>query len=345
MRSLTTNPLLGADGHLPAASPAVDAETCSGAPTDDFDGDPRPRGLWCDVGADEAAFAGSYTLTIVKEGSGKGTVTSQPSGISCGSACLQLYPANTLVVLTASPDAGSRFAGWSGDADCSDGQVTMNGDKNCVATFELANFTLTVSRTGSGSGTVTSVPQGISCGTTCIAAFLFDTSVRLVATPDAGSSFAGWSGDCSGNSPSLLLLINRNLGCAARFEQQVVAEWWLPVVAKLAGVGGSYFYSDVVVLNVGDGVAEVGVTYYPAGGGVVEVEHFAEIGVGRQRLFEDIVGMLGKVGTKGVLRVRGTRPLLVFSRTYNKLAEGNALGLSAGTTFGQYVEAYRFAEA
>lgn len=44
-----------ADHHLRAGSPAIDAGTCSGAPADDFDGNPRPAGATCDIGADEFA--------------------------------------------------------------------------------------------------------------------------------------------------------------------------------------------------------------------------------------------------------------------------------------------------
>ncbi len=58
---------------------------------------------------------------------------------------------------------------------------------------------LTVSKTGSGSGTVTSAPAGIDCGTTCSYAFVKNAVVTLTATPTEGSAFTGWSGaGCSG---------------------------------------------------------------------------------------------------------------------------------------------------
>ena len=56
---------------------------------------------------------------------------------------------------------------------------------------------LTVNNTGSGSGTVTSTPSGIDCGSTCSAPFDVGTTVTLSATPAPGSRFAGWSGDCT----------------------------------------------------------------------------------------------------------------------------------------------------
>ena len=61
---------------------------------------------------------------------------------------------------------------------------------------------LTVSKSGTGSGTVTSTPPGISCGQTCKAYFTSGTSVTLTASADAGSTFTGWSGGgCSGTGP------------------------------------------------------------------------------------------------------------------------------------------------
>lgn len=58
--------------------------------------------------------------------------------------------------------------------------------------------TLSVSRQGSGTGAVSSSPAGIDCGAVCSAAFSDDVLVQLAATPDAGSTFTGWSGACTG---------------------------------------------------------------------------------------------------------------------------------------------------
>jgi hypothetical protein len=62
----------------------------------------------------------------------------------------------------------------------------------------LAQHVLTVIvRSGSGTGVVTSDPAGIRCGTDCSEPYAASTSVRLFATPSAGSVFDGWS-SCAG---------------------------------------------------------------------------------------------------------------------------------------------------
>lgn len=80
-------------------------------------------------------LGGPRTLTIAKSGSGIGTVTSSPDGISCGTSCQARYPINTVVTLTAAAAGGSTFSGWSGDPGCSSGVVTMSVNLNCTATF------------------------------------------------------------------------------------------------------------------------------------------------------------------------------------------------------------------
>jgi CSLREA domain-containing protein len=102
---------------------------------------PQPSGGNCDVGAYETQF---FTLTVNGAGTGNGTVAA--TGISCTSTagvtsgdCSEgNIVEGTMVTLTATPASGSTFAGWSGDPDCSDGSVTMNADKTCTATFNLA---------------------------------------------------------------------------------------------------------------------------------------------------------------------------------------------------------------
>ena len=78
-----------------------------------------------------------FTLSISKAGTGSGTVSSSPAGINCGTECSRAFSPGTSVTLTATASAGSTFAGWSGDADCADGQLTMDANKNCIATFNL----------------------------------------------------------------------------------------------------------------------------------------------------------------------------------------------------------------
>lgn len=77
----------------------------------------------------------SFALTVTTTGSG--TVTSSPAGIDCAADCAEFYNSGTVVTLTATPAAGSVFAGFGGHPDCSDGSVTMDSDKACTATFNL----------------------------------------------------------------------------------------------------------------------------------------------------------------------------------------------------------------
>ena len=83
---------------------------------------------------------GARTLTVVRAGTGAGRVSSAPLGVDCGLDCVGTFQDGQVVALTAQPDSGSFFAGWSGDGDCSDGQVTMNVDVSCVATFTSQRF-------------------------------------------------------------------------------------------------------------------------------------------------------------------------------------------------------------
>jgi hypothetical protein len=139
------------------------------------------------------------TAGVVRTGSGSGTVTSTPGGIDCGSTCTHSYDVGAPVTLTATPAAGSTFGGWSGA--CAGTGVcflTMDKARSVVATFTGTPQTLSVTRSGSGSGTVASSPAGLNCGATCSTDFDYGTSVTLTATAATGSTFSGWSGDCSG---------------------------------------------------------------------------------------------------------------------------------------------------
>jgi hypothetical protein len=63
-----------------------------------------------------------------------GRVSSDPAGINCGGDCTEIYLRDTIVTLTAYPGLKSYFVGWSGDCDAN-GQVTLDANKTCIATF------------------------------------------------------------------------------------------------------------------------------------------------------------------------------------------------------------------
>jgi hypothetical protein len=143
----------------------------------------------------------NFALTVTKAGTGTGTVTSSPAGISCGTTCSASFASGTVVNLTAAAGTGSTFAGWSGACTgTSTCAVTMTAAKAVTATFNTTatTFALTVTKAGTGTGTVTSSPAGISCGATCSASFPSGTVVTLTAAAGTGSTFASWSGACTG---------------------------------------------------------------------------------------------------------------------------------------------------
>ena len=70
----------------------------------------------------------------------------------------------------------------------------------------IAPATFTLSAGVSGSGTVTSTPSGISCGSTCSASFANGAQVTLNETPASGWVFSGWSGACSGTGSCVVTM-------------------------------------------------------------------------------------------------------------------------------------------
>jgi len=157
------------------------------------------------------------TLTVLTTGSGSGTVTDDAAQLTCPGTCMADYPTGTAVTLTAQADSGSVFGGWSGGGCSGTGtgtgtcQVTMNTATAVAAEFVPAPlYTLTVARNGAGSGTVSG--NGISCGKTCSTFYNSGTHVSLTAKPATGSSFSGWSGDCTGTKAcSLTMSASRHI--------------------------------------------------------------------------------------------------------------------------------------
>ncbi len=176
--------------------------------------------------ADIAAYIGSptvtqsFTLTVSKTGTGSGTITSAPAGISCGSTCNFDFSSGTIVSLTASAAAGSVFAGWNSPPICSNTgscNVGINANVTLTPIFTALSTqaivfgaapslviggNATVSATGGGSGnpviftsltgTICTVSgttvHGVAAGTCTIAANQSGNST-FSAAPQTTQSF------------------------------------------------------------------------------------------------------------------------------------------------------------
>ncbi len=182
-------------------------------------------------------------LTVAKSGSGSGTVTSSDGKIACGSICGTSFNAGTTVTLNAAAAGGSTFGGWSGGGCGGTGScvVTMNAAMTVTANFlqaaAPAQLTLTVSKSGTGGGTVTSTPAGITCGSTCSASFNPGATVTLNAAAAGGSTFGGWSGGGCGGTGSCAVTMNAATTVTATFSASGPAPAYTQAVTGDGPVG------------------------------------------------------------------------------------------------------------
>jgi hypothetical protein len=90
------------------------------------------------------------------------------------------------------------------------GTITIAGKTFTVTQSGSSQFTLSINKSGAGTGTVTNNPAGT--------AFNAGTVINLTATPDASSTFAGWSGGCTGISPTCSVTMKTNTSVTAAFN-------------------------------------------------------------------------------------------------------------------------------
>ena len=85
--------------------------------------------------------AGNPALTLTFTGNGSGTVSSNPSGLSCSSPlpCVtQAFAVSTPLTLTATPAAGSTFGSWSGcDSQGTTNPCTLNLTRNTTVSVSF----------------------------------------------------------------------------------------------------------------------------------------------------------------------------------------------------------------
>lgn len=138
------------------------------------------------------AFEESYTLTLNVVG--EGSVTKSPD--------YSAYPLGDEVTLTAVPNPGANFIGWSGDILSSNPaeSIHMHGDRTVTATFS-AGWDVQVN--SYDNLTVTKSPEQVYYST--------GAEVSLAAAPDAFSEFLGWVGDVQSTDNPLSITVSGNM--------------------------------------------------------------------------------------------------------------------------------------
>jgi endoglucanase len=111
------------------------------------------------------------------------------------------------------------------------------------------SYTLTVAKSGSGAGTVTSSVGGINCGSTCSASYASGTTVTLFASPASGSTFGGWSGACTGTG-SCVVGMTAARAVTATFNGSTGGTSYTLNVTK-SGTGGGTVTSSTGGINCG----------------------------------------------------------------------------------------------
>ena len=133
-------------------------------------------------------------------------------------------------------------------------------------TFGTASHLLSVSRTGTGTGTVFSSPGGISCGSACSASYASGTSVTLTASPSSGSTFGGWSGACTGTgtctvsmSAARSVAATFNVSISSAALSTMVTRYYNAILRRAPDAGGLNYWQDEAlrIVALGGNVNEV----------------------------------------------------------------------------------------
>ena len=131
-----------------------------------------------------------------------------------------------MVKLTAVPDTGYYFTGWSGDVTGTDNpiDVTVGSEKEITATFEILVLDLEVIVKGEGQ-----VSQAIVEGTgaenenrSTVTQYEYGTIVELTPTPSDGMAFISWSGDYLGEEDPLQLTMTESTSIQANFDYELL---------------------------------------------------------------------------------------------------------------------------
>jgi hypothetical protein len=150
-----------------------------------------------------------------------------------------------------------------------DGRILVavgDGGKIMVSSPALVGeVKLVIEKDGNGTGTVTSSPSKINCGSACSANFTTNSVVTLTATPDPFSTFTGWSGGgCSGTGPCVVTMDSEKNVAASFIKSAVTGKITTEVNGQTAGVGNANIFV-VKLSTTTDGNGNFTLTNLPSG--------------------------------------------------------------------------------
>ena len=213
-----------------------------------------------------------YTLTVTS--STTGTITG--TGIDCGGTghteCSEQIYSGDSITLTAAPESGYKFTGWT-DATCKPSgtgtcTVTMTANKTVTAKFAaLKKYTLKVikTKTGTVAGTDETGGTVINCGvsgTDCSDLNYEGTAkvVNLTATPKTGYKFIGWSDKSCTGTGTCTVTLSTNKTITPKFA--ALKKYTLKVKVQTGGSVIDHNESGAVVINCGGTNKDCSETYY-----------------------------------------------------------------------------------
>lgn len=166
-----------------------------------------------------------YTLTLSASPVAGGTVAKSPNQLS--------YNSGTMVTATATPNAGYTFVNWTEGALIASTNAAytflLNSNRVLVANFLINGYTLTTSTFPLTGGTVVKNPSQASYNS--------GSSVILTATANPGYTFTSWSGDATGSTNPVTILMNSNKTVTANFT--LVPSVILGTTANFGAFGGN----------------------------------------------------------------------------------------------------------
>ncbi len=248
-----------------------------------------------------------YTLVVNVNGSG--SVAKAPDSTN--------YLSGTSVTLTATPATGWHFVGWSGDLTGTASPITvgMDGNKTITATFVQDEYTLTVTKVG--NGTVTITPEKT--------VYNYNDDVQLTATADQNWSFTGWSGGLSGTTNPISTKMTSNLSVTATFFQACSTADLIGAI-NAANIAGT---STTIHLDPG-------CTYQLTAAAVADPDGYGPVGL------PVITGNITLIGNNTTISRTGTAPFRLFYVAANGnltldtviLSNGLAQGGNGGSSNG-----------